>query len=80
MSKEQVISEAMELPLPERISLAQALWQSIDEGLADAEKAMRCVRRLRAIRSFLPGSWTVAPTRRSCGPRGAPSDAPDLSP
>jgi putative addiction module component (TIGR02574 family) len=36
MSKEQVIAEAMELPLPERVSLAQALWQSIDEGLTDA--------------------------------------------
>jgi hypothetical protein len=36
MSKEQVIAEAMELPLPERVSLAQALWQSIDIGLTDA--------------------------------------------
>ncbi len=36
MSKEQVIAGAMELPLPERVSLAQALWQSIDEGLTDA--------------------------------------------
>ena len=36
MSKEQLIAEAMELPLPERVSLAQALWQSIGEGLADA--------------------------------------------
>jgi putative addiction module component (TIGR02574 family) len=35
MSKEQFIAEAMELPLSERVSLAQALWQSIDEGLAD---------------------------------------------
>jgi len=38
MSKEQFIAEAMELPLPERVSLAQALWQSIDAGLADANE------------------------------------------
>jgi hypothetical protein len=38
MSKEQVIAQAMELPLPERVSLAQALWQSIGEGLADVDE------------------------------------------
>ena len=38
MSKEQFIAEAMELPLSERVSLAQALWQSIDAGLADANE------------------------------------------
>jgi hypothetical protein len=36
MSKEQLIAEAMELPLPERVSLAQLLWQSINEGLAES--------------------------------------------
>ena len=38
MSTQQLTAEAMALPLPERVSLAQALWQSIDVGLADAEK------------------------------------------
>jgi len=28
----------MSLPLPERIARAQALWQSIDAGLADSEE------------------------------------------
>lgn len=28
----------MALPLPERVSLAQALWQSIDAGLPDIEE------------------------------------------
>ena len=28
----------MALPLAERVSLAQALWQSIDAGLADTEE------------------------------------------
>jgi len=38
MSNEQIIAEAMELSLPDRVSLAQALWQSIEEGLADADE------------------------------------------
>jgi hypothetical protein len=36
MSAEQLTNEAMALPLSERVSLAQALWQSIDAGLADS--------------------------------------------
>jgi putative addiction module component (TIGR02574 family) len=38
MSTEQLIAEAMTLPLAERISLAQALWESIDAGLPDSEE------------------------------------------
>jgi putative addiction module component (TIGR02574 family) len=38
MSNEQIIAEAMELSLPDRVSLAQALWQSIEEGLSDADE------------------------------------------
>ena len=30
--------EAMALPLSERVSLAQMLWESIDAGLADTEE------------------------------------------
>jgi hypothetical protein len=40
MSKEQFIAEAMELPLAERVSLAQALWQSIDGVLAEAGESV----------------------------------------
>ena len=32
MSREQLTQAVMALPLPERVSLAQDLWQSIDEG------------------------------------------------
>lgn len=35
MSTEQLTTEAMALSLPERVSLAQALWESIDAGLPD---------------------------------------------
>lgn len=38
MSTQQLTAEAMALPLSERVSLAQALWQSIDAGLADTEE------------------------------------------
>lgn len=38
MSTQQLTTEAMSLPLSERVSLAQTLWQSIDEDIADSEE------------------------------------------
>jgi len=38
MSTQQLTTEAMALPLSERVSLAQALWQSIDSGLPDTDE------------------------------------------
>ncbi|MEP6668184.1 MAG: addiction module protein [Chthoniobacter sp.] len=38
MSTQQLTAEAMALPLSERVSLAQALWQSIEAGLADTDE------------------------------------------
>lgn len=38
MSTEQLTEEAMALPLADRVSLAQALWQSIDAGVADPDE------------------------------------------
>ena len=38
MSTQQLTTEAMALPLSERVSLAQALWQSIDAGLTDTDE------------------------------------------
>ena len=37
MSAQQLIDEAMALPLSDRVSLAQALWQSIGSGLSEAD-------------------------------------------
>ncbi len=37
MSIEQLIADAMALPLAERVSLAQ-VWESIDAGLPDTEE------------------------------------------
>ena len=48
MSTQQITSEAMALPISERVSLAQALWQSIDAGLAaanDREAVTEAIRR-----------------------------------
>jgi Putative addiction module component len=38
MSRQQLTQEAMSLPLPEKVSLAQALWESIDAGVADSDE------------------------------------------
>lgn len=38
MSTQQLTKEAMALPLPDRVSLAQALWQSIDTGLTETDE------------------------------------------
>jgi hypothetical protein len=38
MSTQQLKQEAMSLSLCERVSLAQALWESIDSTLADADE------------------------------------------
>lgn len=39
MSTEQLIADAMALPLSERVSLAQALWESIEAGLAETAES-----------------------------------------
>jgi putative addiction module component (TIGR02574 family) len=38
MSTKELTAEAMALPLSEKVSLAQALWQSIDAGLPEADE------------------------------------------
>ncbi|MEY4484962.1 MAG: hypothetical protein RL693_2414 [Verrucomicrobiota bacterium] len=38
MSTHQLTAEAMALSLPDRVTLAQALWQSIDAGLNDVDE------------------------------------------
>lgn len=39
MSKEELVERALELPLPERVSLAEKLWQSIGSGSEPAVAA-----------------------------------------
>lgn len=54
MSTQQLTTEAMALPLSERVSLAQTLWQSIDAGLADIgerEAVQEAIRRDQELSS-----------------------------
>ena len=69
MSTQQLTTEAMALPLAERVSLAQALWQSIDAGLAHTEEreavreaVQRAMTRLQRNRIDLMQfhAWTFA--------------------
>lgn len=39
MTTEELIADAMALPIAERVSLAQALWESIDAGLPDTDES-----------------------------------------
>jgi putative addiction module component (TIGR02574 family) len=47
MSTEQLTAEAMALPLAERVSLAQALWESIDSGLPDVNEHTAIAEAIR---------------------------------
>jgi len=47
MSTEQLIADAMALPLSERVSLAQALWESIDTGLPEADERAAVAEAIR---------------------------------
>jgi hypothetical protein len=38
MSTEQLIADAMALPLSERVSRAQDLWERVDAGLPDEDE------------------------------------------
>ena len=54
MSAQELKQEAMALPLSERVSLAQALWESIDAGLPDTDEqaaAREAVRRDQELSS-----------------------------
>ena len=54
MSTQQLTIKAMALPISERVSLAQALWQSIDAGLEavkDREALAEAIRRDEEISS-----------------------------
>jgi putative addiction module component (TIGR02574 family) len=56
MSVEQLTSEAMALPLPDRVALAQSLWQSIDAGLADADEQASLREAARRDAEFSSGT------------------------
>ena len=47
MTTEQLISDALALPLSERVSLAQALWESIDDGLPHVDESAAVAEAVR---------------------------------
>jgi len=54
VSTNEIASEAIALPLPERVSLAQALWESIDmelSGSDELEALRESIRRDRELSS-----------------------------
>jgi len=58
MTTEQLIADAMALPLSERVSLAQALWASIDAGLPDADERAAVAEAIRRDEELSSGRVT----------------------
>jgi Putative addiction module component len=56
MSAQELTSEAMALPLPERVSLAQALWESIDAALAEVPEDVALGEAIRRDQELSSGS------------------------
>ncbi len=56
MSTQQLTTEAMALPLSERVSLAQMLWQSIDAGLADTDEGEAVREAIRRDQELSSGT------------------------
>ena len=56
MSAEQLTAEAMALPLRERVSLAQALWESIEAGLPDTDEHSATAEAVRRDEELSSGT------------------------
>ena len=56
MSTQQLKQEAMALSLPERVSLAQALWESIDAGLTDTDQQAAVREAIRRDQELSSGA------------------------
>jgi hypothetical protein len=55
MSSEQLTREAIDLPLRERVSLAQRLWESIEQGVVDAEERQVVAEAVRRDEELTSG-------------------------
>ena len=55
MTTEQLIADAMALPISERVALAQALWASIDAGLPDADERLAVADAIRREKELSSG-------------------------
>ncbi len=80
VSTQELTAEAMALPLLARVSLAQALWESIEAGLADADEDSAVREAIRRDEELSSGSATgrtqdeaMQAARRSIGCGDLPS-------
>jgi putative addiction module component (TIGR02574 family) len=55
MSTEKLTADAMALPLSERVSLAQALWESIGVGLPDTNEPAALAEAIRRDKELSSG-------------------------
>ncbi|MFY9620057.1 MAG: addiction module protein [Pyrinomonadaceae bacterium] len=58
MTTEQLIAHAMALPPAERVSLAQALWESVDAGLPDTHERGAVNEAIQRDRELASGKVT----------------------
>jgi putative addiction module component (TIGR02574 family) len=56
MSTEKLIVDAMALPLSDRVSLAQALWESIDAGVPDTDERAAVAEAIRRDQELSSGT------------------------
>jgi putative addiction module component (TIGR02574 family) len=56
MITQQLTTEAMALPLSERVMLAQELWQSIDAGLSNTDEQMAVRDAIRRDQELSAGT------------------------
>jgi putative addiction module component (TIGR02574 family) len=61
MTTEELIADAMALPLAERVSLAQALWESIDAGLTDTDESAAVREAIQRDEELSSGKVTGRP-------------------
>ncbi len=59
MSTKQITAKAMALPLADRISLAQALWESINSDLPDGDERAAVDEAIRRDQELSSGKVTV---------------------
>ena len=75
MPPQQITTEAMALPIFERVSLAQALWQSIETGLdalKDREALGEALRHDEKLSSGVVQGYTHVPSSINATSRARP--------
>lgn len=56
MSTKQLTREAIDLPLRERVSLAQRLWESVEQGVVDAEERQVVAEAVQRDEELISGA------------------------